>query len=93
MLYYLSLLSDHFTPLNVFRYVTFRAFLGAGTAFVLSLLLGRWIPGLNTALENVAIDGISLPIALGLLIMMSHWPVTPSPQFGSLDWTALIMSR
>ncbi len=45
MLYYLSLLSDHFTPLNVFRYVTFRAFLGAGTAFVLSLLLGRWMIG------------------------------------------------
>ena len=45
MLYYLSLLSDHFTPLNVFRYVTFRAFLGAGTAFFLSLLLGRWMIG------------------------------------------------
>ena len=45
MLYYLSLLSEHFTPLNVFRYVTFRAFLGAGTAFVLSLLLGRWMIG------------------------------------------------
>jgi len=45
MLYYLSLLSDRFTPLNVFRYVTFRAFLGAGTAFFLSLLLGRWMIG------------------------------------------------
>ena len=45
MLYYLSLLSEYFTPLNVFRYVTFRAFLGAGTAFVLSLLLGRWMIG------------------------------------------------
>ncbi len=45
MLYYLSLLSDQFTPLNVFRYVTVRAFLGAGTAFFLSLLLGRWMIG------------------------------------------------
>ena len=45
MLYYLSLLSDQFTPLNVFRYVTFRAFMGAGTAFFLSLLLGRWMIG------------------------------------------------
>ena len=45
MLYYLSLLSDLFTPLNVFRYVTFRAFMGAGTAFFLSLLLGRWMIG------------------------------------------------
>ena len=45
MLYYLSLLSDQFTPLNVFRYVTFRAFSAAATAFVLSLLLGRWMIG------------------------------------------------
>ena len=45
MLYYLSDLSHLFTPLNVFRYVTFRAFMGAGTAFVLSLLLGRWMIG------------------------------------------------
>ena len=45
MLYYLSELSNWFTPLNVFRYVTFRAFMGAGTAFVLSLLLGRWFIG------------------------------------------------
>src|SRR5574340_423556 len=51
MLYYLSLLSDHFTPLNVFRYVTFRAFLGAGTAFFLSLLLGRWLIGRLRALK------------------------------------------
>ncbi len=43
MLYYLSLLSEHYTPLNLFRYVTFRAVMGAGTAFLLSLLLGRWM--------------------------------------------------
>ena len=51
MLYYLSLLSDLFTPLNVFRYVTFRAFMGAGTAFFLSLLLGRWMIGRLRALK------------------------------------------
>ena len=45
MLYYLSSLSDLFTPLNVFRYVTFRAFMGAGTAFFISLLIGRWMIG------------------------------------------------
>ncbi|NLG34087.1 MAG: phospho-N-acetylmuramoyl-pentapeptide-transferase [Lentisphaerae bacterium] len=45
MLYYLSEWSRWFTPLNVFRYVTFRAFMGAGTAFILSLLLGRWMIG------------------------------------------------
>ena len=41
-----------------------------GAAMVAGLLLGRWVPGLNTALESVQLDGISLPIALGLLIMM-----------------------
>lgn len=51
MLYYLSLLSGYFTPLNVFRYVTVRAFMGAGTAFVLSLLLGRWMIGRLRALK------------------------------------------
>ena len=41
-----------------------------GIAMVAGLLLGRWVPGLDGALEGVQIDGISLPIALGLLIMM-----------------------
>ena len=41
-----------------------------GVAMAAGLLLGRLVPGLNTALDKVQIDGISLPIALGLLIMM-----------------------
>ncbi|MEU0470897.1 arsenical-resistance protein, partial [Amycolatopsis sp. NPDC006131] len=41
-----------------------------GAAMVLGLLAGRWIPGLETGLNAVAVDGISLPIALGLLVMM-----------------------
>lgn len=41
-----------------------------GAAMVLGLLAGRWIPGLSDALSAVQIDGISLPIALGLLVMM-----------------------
>jgi phospho-N-acetylmuramoyl-pentapeptide-transferase len=45
MLYYLSKLTDWISALNVFRYVTFRAFMGAGTAFLLSLALGRWMIG------------------------------------------------
>ncbi|MCF7838577.1 MAG: phospho-N-acetylmuramoyl-pentapeptide-transferase [Candidatus Marinimicrobia bacterium] len=40
MLYYLHLLTDWYSPLRVFRYITVRALGGAGTAFVLSLLLG-----------------------------------------------------
>ena len=49
----------------------------------LGLLLGRWIPGLNTTLEKVQIDGISLPIALGLLIMM--YPVLAKVRYDRLD--------
>lgn len=30
-----------------------------GLAMAAGLLLGRWIPGLNTALEKVQVDGIS----------------------------------
>jgi phospho-N-acetylmuramoyl-pentapeptide-transferase len=45
MLFYLSELTRWISALNVFRYVTFRAFMGAGTAFFLSLLLGRWMIG------------------------------------------------
>jgi ACR3 family arsenite transporter len=54
-----------------------------GLAMVAGLLLGRWIPGLNTALEKVQIDGISLPIALGLLIMM--YPVLAKVRYDRLD--------
>ena len=39
-------------------------------AMVLGLLLGSFIPGLNTALEAVKVGGVSLPIAVGLLVMM-----------------------
>ena len=36
-------------------------------AMAVGLLAGRLIPGLGEALNAIAIDGISLPIALGLL--------------------------
>ncbi|MBS9534977.1 ACR3 family arsenite efflux transporter [Mycobacterium sp. M1] len=41
-----------------------------GLAMVTGLLLGKLVPGLGSALSAVAVDGISLPIALGLLVMM-----------------------
>ncbi|TDD87719.1 arsenical-resistance protein, partial [Saccharopolyspora karakumensis] len=37
-----------------------------GAAMVVGLLAGRWVPGLGSALDAVQIDGVSLPIALGL---------------------------
>ncbi|WP_306215806.1 ACR3 family arsenite efflux transporter [Actinoplanes sp. RD1] len=54
-----------------------------GLAMVAGLLLGRLIPGLNTALEAVTVGGISLPIALGLLIMM--YPVLAKVRYDRLD--------
>ena len=39
-------------------------------ALALGLLLGNLIPGLNTALEAVKVGEVSLPIAVGLLVMM-----------------------
>ncbi|MGW3045261.1 ACR3 family arsenite efflux transporter [Kitasatospora sp. NPDC001159] len=39
-------------------------------AMAAGLVLGRLVPGLGTALGRVAIHGTSLPIALGLLLMM-----------------------
>jgi ACR3 family arsenite transporter len=54
-----------------------------GLAMVAGLLLGRLIPGLTGALEAVQIGGISLPIALGLLIMM--YPVLAKVRYDRLD--------
>ncbi|MGG5174966.1 ACR3 family arsenite efflux transporter [Pseudarthrobacter sp. J1763] len=39
-------------------------------AMALGLGLGRLIPGLGQALESVKVAGVSLPIAIGLLVMM-----------------------
>lgn len=47
------------------------------------LLLSRWVPGLNTALEKFELDGISFPIAFGLLIMM--YPVLAKVRYNHLD--------
>src|SRR3954465_8121023 len=52
-------------------------------AMVVGLLAGRLIPGLGEALGAVAIDGGSLPIALGLLIMM--YPVLAKVRYDRLD--------
>lgn len=43
MFYYLAYLNEWFSPLRVFRYITFRALAGAGTAFLISLVLGPWM--------------------------------------------------
>ena len=40
------------------------------TAMVGGIVLGRLVPGLDDALDAVKVGGTSLPIALGLLLMM-----------------------
>ena len=52
-------------------------------AMVAGLALGRVVPGLGDALSAVEIDGISLPIALGLLVMM--YPVLAKVRYDRLD--------
>ncbi|MFG2062348.1 ACR3 family arsenite efflux transporter [Micromonospora sp. NPDC048871] len=54
-----------------------------GLAMAAGLLLGRLVPGLDTALDAVTVGGISLPIALGLLIMM--YPVLARVRYDRLD--------
>ena len=39
-------------------------------AMAVGLLLGKFVPGLNDALDAVKIGQVSLPIAIGLLVMM-----------------------
>ncbi|WP_052061997.1 ACR3 family arsenite efflux transporter [Rhodococcoides fascians] len=54
-----------------------------GVAMVVGLVLGRMIPGMNDALSSISIDGVSLPIAIGLLIMM--YPVLAKVRYDRLD--------
>jgi len=54
-----------------------------GAAMAVGLLLGRLVPGLNTSLEAVKVSGVSLPIALGLLVMM--YPVLAKVRYDRLD--------
>jgi arsenite transporter len=53
-----------------------------GAAMAAGLLLGRLVPGLNSALNQVAIHGTSLPIALGLLLMM--YPVLAKVRYDQI---------
>jgi ACR3 family arsenite transporter len=52
-------------------------------AMAVGLLAGRAIPGLGAALDAIDVDGISLPIALGLLIMM--YPVLAKVRYDRLN--------
>jgi ACR3 family arsenite transporter len=53
-----------------------------GVAMVAGLLLGRLVPGLDDALAAVEIGSVSLPIAVGLLVMM--YPVLAKVRYDEL---------
>ncbi len=52
-------------------------------AMAAGLALGRLAPGLGGVLSAIEIDGVSLPIALGLLVMM--YPVLAKVRYDRLD--------
>jgi ACR3 family arsenite transporter len=54
-----------------------------GVAMLTGLALGRLVPGLGRAVSAVEVDGVSLPIALGLLVMM--YPVLAKVRYDRLD--------
>jgi ACR3 family arsenite transporter len=64
------------STLDRFLPVWILAAMGAG------LLLGRLLPGLDDALSAVAVGSVSLPIALGLLVMM--YPVLAKVRYDEL---------
>ncbi len=52
-------------------------------AMLAGLALGRLVPGLDGALSALEIEGVSLPIAVGLLVMM--YPVLAKVRYDKLD--------
>jgi ACR3 family arsenite transporter len=52
-------------------------------AMLLGLVGGRLIPSLGAGLNAISVDGVSVPIALGLLIMM--YPVLAKVRYDRLD--------
>jgi hypothetical protein len=53
-----------------------------GMAMVGGLVLGSLVPGLNDGLDHLRVGTVSLPIALGLLLMM--YPVLPKVRYEQL---------
>lgn len=54
-----------------------------GLAMIAGLLLGRLIPGVSELLSHLEVGGISVPIALGLLVMM--YPVLAKVRYDKVS--------
>jgi arsenite transporter len=66
-----------------------------GAAMVLGIALGRIFPGLNGTLDRIRVGTVSLPIAVGLLLMM--YPVLAKVKYSKLghvvaDRQSLVLS-
>jgi len=57
-----------------------------GGAMLLGLLLGRGLPSLDEGLADMDVGSVSLPIAIGLLVMM--YPVLAKVRYGELSHVA-----
>jgi ACR3 family arsenite transporter len=57
-----------------------------GLAMAAGLLLGRWVPGIADVLDSIEIGSVSLPIALGLLVMM--YPVLAKVRYDEVSHVA-----
>ena len=57
-----------------------------GLAMAAGLLLGRAIPGLDSTLSSVEVGSVSLPIAVGLLVMM--YPVLAKVRYSEIGMVA-----
>ncbi|WP_181310293.1 ACR3 family arsenite efflux transporter [Nocardioides campestrisoli] len=57
-----------------------------GLAMLAGLLAGRWVPGIADALDAIKVGSISLPIALGLLVMM--YPVLAKVRYDEVGHVA-----
>ena len=59
-----------------------------GIAMALGIALGRMFPGLDDTLDRVKIDTVSLPIAIGLLLMM--YPVLAKVKYSKIGHVVAI---
>ena len=57
-----------------------------GLAMAAGLLLGRWVPGVADVLDATEVGSVSLPIALGLLVMM--YPVLAKVRYDEVGAVA-----